>query len=331
MSSFFELDLERHLGLGGHLIKIEKLLKWYRFEKILKDVHSELGRDGYDPLQMFKCLLLQSWHSLSDPGLEQSLRVRLDFLQFTGFNVGDDLPDETTFCRFRGKLVRQGKYEKLLAEVNRQLEKHGLKLKQADVAIVDATLIPANARPRKVTLATQEGEIETSHSADADASWKKKGSKSHFGYQGFARCDADGFIDKTHVTPANLAETKELDAMTDGLQEGIRVQADKGFFSAANKAMLKEKKLKNGLMYKAFRNTPLTPHMKRFNKLVSKTRWRIEQCFGTIKRRFNFTKAAYFGTEKVNAQFAMKAICHNLLKAVNKITLTPENRLMQRL
>ena len=79
MSSFFGLSLEEHLGTEGHLSKIDKLLKWYRFSKIIKNVHSDFGPEGYDVLQMFKCLLLQSWHILSDPGLEHSLRVRLDF------------------------------------------------------------------------------------------------------------------------------------------------------------------------------------------------------------------------------------------------------------
>ena len=88
--------------------------------------------------------------------MEQALLVRLDFLQFTGFNVGDDLPDETTFCRFRNKLFASGKYEKLLNEVNRQLEAHGLKLKHADDGIVDATLISSNARPRKFTQISQD-------------------------------------------------------------------------------------------------------------------------------------------------------------------------------
>jgi len=316
VASFFDLDLDRHLGEGGHLMKIDKLLKWYRFSKILKGVHSDLGPEGYDPVQMFKCLLLQSWHSLSDPGLEQSLRVRLDFLQFTGFSVGDKLPDETTFCRFRNKLIESGKFEKLFKEVNKQLEGHGLKVKNADVAIVDATIISSNARPRKV-IDTRDDSIE--YSADPDAKWLKKGNKCYFGYQGFARSDEEGFIDKTHVTPANLSEQKELDKMTDDLSEGVRVKADKGFFSAANKEMLKSKKLKNGLMYKAFRNKPITKRMLKFNKLISKTRWRIEQCFGTIKRRFSYQKASYFTTEKVDAQFKLKAMCHNLLKAANKV------------
>jgi IS5 family transposase len=321
MVSFFELDLDRHLGSEGHLSKIYKLLKWYRFSKILKGVHSEFGPEGYDILKMFKCLLLQNWHSLSDPGLEQALRVRLDFLQFTGFKVGDKLPDETTFCRFRNKLVSSGKFEKLFCEVNRQLELHGLKVKEANEAIIDATIISSNSRPRKVVELDESGNSNESCSSDPDATWKKKGSKSYFGYQAFARCDEEGFIDKTHVTPANISELGELDTMTEGLRTGTRVRADKGFYSAKNKAMLQQKGLKSGLMYKAYRNRPLTKMMKRFNKLVSKTRWRIEQCFGTIKRRFNFFKASYFTTQKVEAQFTMKAMCLNLLKAANKIQI----------
>ncbi len=279
----------------------------------------DLGPEGYSPVQMFKCLLLQSWHSLGDPGLEQSLRVRLDFLRFTGFSVGDALPDETTFCRFRNKLIKSGKFEKLFSEVNKQLEGHGLKVKHADVAIVDATITSANAKPRKVIEVNGDGDCTTEYSTDPDAKWLKKGKNRYFGYRRYARSDKEGFIDKTNVQPANLSEMKELDKMTDDLPEGVRIQADKGFFSAANKAMLKSKKLKNGLMYKAFRNQPLTQRMRQFNTLISKTRWRIEQCFGTIKRRFTYQKASYFTTQKVDAQFRMKAMCHNLLKAANKI------------
>ena len=319
MNSFFDIGLLTHLGNKNQLLKLNKLLDWRQFSRLLGDVHKVDGPRGYDPVQMFKCLLLSSWHSLSDPGLEQSLRVRLDFLQFTGFSVGDSLPDETTFCRFRNKLVKQGKFEKLFAEVNRQLEELGLKVKSAEVAVVDATIINSNSRPRKVIEVDGEAPIKEELSSDPDAKWVKKGKKCYFGYRGYARSDAEGFIDKTHVQPANLSEIKELKRMTDGLCKGVRVQADKGFFSAENKEMLKSKKLKNGLMYKAFRNKPLTKRKIQFNKLISKTRWRIEQCFGTIKRRFNYHKASYFTAVKVDAEFKMKAMCQNLLKAINKV------------
>lgn len=321
MRSFFELDLDRHLGNEGHLQKIDSLLKWYRFKNILKDIHSDLGPTGYDVLQMFKCLLLQNWHSLSDANLEYSLRVRLDFLQFTGFKLGDEIADESTFCRFRNKLVSSGKFEKLLKEVNKQLESHGLKVKNADVAIVDATIITSNARPNKYIDLNDCGESEETCSADPDSRWKKKGNKSYFGYQGFARSDEEGFIDKTHVTPANKSEFGELEKITRELQKGVRVKTDKGFSSEKNRQMLKDKGLKSGVMFKANRYKALNKRQKKFNKLISKTRWRIEQCFGTIKRRFKFTKASYFTTDKVQAQFTMKAICLNLLKAANKIQM----------
>ena len=319
MRSFFDLGFSEHLGDDNQLLKLDRLINWSNFSKILGDVHSVTGPNGYDSTQMFKCLLLASWHSLSDPALEQTLRVRLDFLQFTGFSVGDSLPDETTFCRFRNKLVEQGKFEKLFNEVNRQLEELGLKVKSAETAIVDATIIAANARPRKVMTIDGDEDCVTEFSADRDAKWLKKGSKFYFGYRGYARSDTEGFIDKTHVKPANMSETKELETMADGLKKGTRLQADKGFFSAENKEMLKSNQLKNGLMYRAFRNKPLTDKMIKFNKLISKTRWRIEQCFGTIKRRFAYQKASYFTTKKVNAQFQMKAMCQNLLKAINKV------------
>ena len=321
MNSFFDVGVAQHIDKNGVLSKIDVLINWCRIEKILGDVHSDLGRTGYDVVQLFKCLLLQSWHSLSDPGLEEALRVRLDFMVFTRFSIGDKLPDETTFCRFRNKLVAQNKYEKLLQEINRQLEKHHLKVKQASVAIVDATLIEANARPNSVYKETEAGNFDQEQSKDPDARWLKKGKKSHFGYQAFSRCDAEGYIDKTHVTPANLSEFKQLENMTEGLEKGVRVQTDKGFSSVENKQNLRNKGLKNGLMYRAYRNKPLSKRMKQFNKLISQTRYRIEQSFGTIKRRFSYQKASYFTTEKVNAQFSVKAMCLNLLKACNKIQI----------
>ncbi len=65
--------------------------------------------------------------------------------------------------------------------------------------------------------------------ADPDATWLKKGSKSHFGYQSFVQCDAEGFVEHTHTTPANLAETKELERAVSEVQRGVRVRvlADK--------------------------------------------------------------------------------------------------------
>lgn len=60
MNSFFDVGVEQHIDKNGILSKIDALINWRRIEKILSDVHSDLGRTGYDVVQLFKCLLLQN-------------------------------------------------------------------------------------------------------------------------------------------------------------------------------------------------------------------------------------------------------------------------------
>jgi len=94
-----------------------------------------------------------------------------------------------------------------------------------------------------------------------------------------------------------------------------RLYGDKGYASQNNREHLRGHHIKNGLMYKASRGHELSNRQKKFNRLVSGSRYRIEQCFGTLKRRFRFTRASYFSEVTVEAQMTIKAISFNLLKA----------------
>jgi IS5 family transposase len=159
----------------------------------------------------------------------------------------DSVPDETTHCRFRNALVKGGVYDDLLAEVCRQLEGHGLKLKAAQAAIIDATLIESAAPPRNHIDPPQDRaedeapDVPDVHfSADPDARWVKKGSKSTLGFKGFARADEEGYIDRVHTTPANKAESPEFDTMVDGAK-AQRILADKAYASRANREAIKGK------------------------------------------------------------------------------------------
>lgn len=61
----------------------------------------------------------------------------------------EKVPDHTTLCRFRNLLISQNLWECLLGMVNYQLEQKGLKVKESQGAIIDATLIESAARTRK--------------------------------------------------------------------------------------------------------------------------------------------------------------------------------------
>jgi IS5 family transposase len=326
MKSFLKLAAEE-LVRGSRLLKINEIIDWRQLRLILKKIdRSGLGLSGYDTLKLLKGLILQAWHSLSDVDLEESLRVRLDFLLFTDFD--EEVPDSTTICRFRNLLISRGLLEKALKNINRQLEEKNLKVKPTAGAIVDATIIESAAAPRQTIEAIPIDREEESDavvyeasnvqmSADKDARWLKKGKRSYFGYKSFVTVGAEqGYVEKVAVTPANVSESRYFEKAIEGV-ETSRYYADKGSASAENRAILKKKGVKSGIMYSAYKNKPLGHWQKVFNKLVSRVRFKVEQAFGTLKRRFKFTKTSYFGTEKVLGQCLLKAIAFNLLKAVN--------------
>uniref|UniRef100_UPI00263270AE transposase n=1 Tax=Nitrosomonas sp. TaxID=42353 RepID=UPI00263270AE len=119
-------------------MKIDALIEWKELRPKLRGLYKrELshagGQEPFDALMMFKAILLGQWHSLSDAALEQALSVRIDFLQFCGLSLSDAIPDETTLCRFRNRL------DDLLASINEQLQSHGLMIKGATGAVIDAT------------------------------------------------------------------------------------------------------------------------------------------------------------------------------------------------
>ena len=122
-----------------------------------------------------------------------------------------------------------------------------------------------------------------------------------------------------------LSELLELinrqSPLLEGIAEGTTIYADKGYDSAENRQHLKEHQLLDGIMRKAHRNRPLTEAQTKRNRYLSKTRYVVEQSFGTLHRKFRYARAAYFGLIKVSAQSHLKAMCLNLLKAANRLSV----------
>ena len=327
---FFFLGLEDSLGSDNKFVKLNKLVNFESFRKTLKGIYNQdmtkQGRPAYDCIMMFKLLLLGQWYSLSDRELASSLRLRIDFMYFTGFTPTSNLPDYSTINKFRNLLIEKRKYKKLFKELNKQLESLGLSINNAKGAIIDATLVESAGRPDKYIdnptedrKEDQSTKHDISYGKDTNARWIKKGKKSHYGYKVFASVDDEhGFIQTIHTESAEVYEAHRLATILDDLNCKYLL-ADKAYDTVANRELLKAKKINNRILQKAVRNKPLTKRQKRRNILISKTRYKVERCFGTMKRKFNFARASYFCTIKVNAQALLKAMCFNALKAVNLI------------
>jgi IS5 family transposase len=93
--------VEGGAGRNRELEQIAALVEWAAFERLLGAVYAApVGRPSYGPVVLLKCLLLQQWYRLSDPGLEEALSDRLSFRRFVGLALADPVPDHSTLSRF---------------------------------------------------------------------------------------------------------------------------------------------------------------------------------------------------------------------------------------
>ena len=310
--------------------KLHQLIDWEAVSRKLKGLYRREqtqggGPEPYAPLSMFKLMLLGQWHGLSDAQLEQALKVRIDFMVFTGFEpAAGEFPDASTICRFRNRLVTAKLDQVLLRSINSQLEHRGLKVQGSRGAILDATIIPSAARPNSyIDMEGEEPQIVTS--ADSQARWVKKGNNAFYGYRGYGTVDTeDGYVEHIEVHPANEAEVNKLPQVIDAMTaaNGIApdgVLADKGYASKANRQYLKDRGMADLIQHKGAKGKPLLPILKKLNIAIGGLRFKVEQAFGTMKRKFHLARARYFGTAKVQAQMCWAALGMNLLKAHRKL------------
>lgn len=115
---------------------------------------------------------------------------------------------------------------------------------------------------------------------------KKGGGKYRFGYKKHHVTDNEGLVLGVLTTKASTNEIANLEEVlnTADLPGDIPLKADKGYQSKKNTELLKKRKLKHHILKKSYKNKPLTNWEKKFNKLIGKTRFKVERTFGGIKR-----------------------------------------------
>ena len=100
---------------------------------------SKAGRKPYDALLMFKIVVLQSLHNLSDEQTEYLIRDRFSFMRFLDLEIEDPVPDATTIWLFREALMEGGLIDRLFARFGQHLEAAGYIARGGQ--IVDATIV----------------------------------------------------------------------------------------------------------------------------------------------------------------------------------------------
>jgi IS5 family transposase len=112
-AGFFDLD-ERLRDLSAKGDDLERLNAIIDFDLFRPDLaravpradRSKGGRPSFDHVLMFKVLVLQASHSLSDERTEFLIKDRLSFMRFLGLGLSDPVPDANTIWTFREALTR---------------------------------------------------------------------------------------------------------------------------------------------------------------------------------------------------------------------------------
>ncbi len=73
-------------------------------------------------------------------------------------------------------------------------------------------------------------------------------------------------------------------------------------------------------MIKKTKGQELTEIQKKFNKAISKYRFKIEQTFGLLKKHLGFRRMRYLGIAKCELEFQLKSGAFNIKKAVHSVT-----------
>ena len=332
--------------------QLEILIDWNAFSIEIKKYYNKgtsvAGRPSYDGLLLFKMLLLQTWYKLSDYEVEDKVNDCLSFMKFVGLDLEDEVPDHSVLSRFRTVLTKNNALDKLMESINHQLEQRSILLNTG--TIVDASITDTLRKPRgkkEYTIESKEAiesqpliedegtqnveksedsttaikeqklTVKIQSNVDTDAAWVKKGGKIRYGYKKHVATNDDGLVKAIITTAANESDMLHLiDVVTKAkTQNGQRVRADKGYSSSRNRAFLKDQKIKDGIMHKAVKNKPLTNQQLKLNKIIGKTRFKIERTFGGIKQWFNGGVAKYIGIAKTHTQHILEAIAYNLYRS----------------
>lgn len=261
-------------------------------ERILYGTYdgSRGGRPPFDPVMMFKVLVLQRLYNLSDDAVEYQINDRLSFMRFLGLDFASRIPDAKTVWLFRDQLQKKGLVKKLFDQMNAELERHNIVANAGQ--IVDASFVEAprqrNSREDNETI--KAGEVphawkQAPHrlcQKDTDARWTKKNGASYFGYKNHIICDRESKLVKDYVvTHAAVHDSQViLDLIGREATAGQTLYADSAYRSAEIQSELERRGIQSRIHYKGARNRPLTAAENTSNKARSRKRARIEHVFG---------------------------------------------------
>ncbi len=302
-TTFFELAMQQRGAANKVLEVIAREVDFSEAEQQVANTYATGGRPAYRPAVLLRVMILQHLYGLSDPQAELQIKDRLSFQKFVQLDPHEAVPDETTICRFRQRLIESGLHESLLGMLNRQLEARGYILKTT--TIVDAAIIESSRKRPEVD------DARNGTAPDADASYTRKYGCSYYGYKAHVSSDGEHQLIRSAVL--RTARTQDGHVFTAVAPADSRsIYADKIYDLNSVRAWLAERGIANGILKKGALHIKLSAQDHENNRRKSRVRTNIERIFGHLKQWQNYRRVRYLGLVKNQLELTLKAVAYNL-------------------
>lgn len=308
--SFFELAVQQRGGANRVLEIIAREVDFSSAEERVSQTYRNGGRPACRVGLLLRIMILQHLYGLSDPQAEEQLKDRLSFQKFVQLGTDECVPDETTICRFRQRLIECGLHEQLLGLLNQQLEERGYIVKQT--TLVDATIIESS-RKRPDFEAAKQG-----MAPDAQASYTRKYGCSHYGYKAHISSDgAHQLVRTALISTAKVVDQQMFERVAP--VDSRKIYADKTYDTKANQAWLRERNIQSGILKKGAHHIKLSSQDQQDNRLKGRVRQQIERIFAHFKQWQFYRRVRYLGLAKNQLELTLKAVAYNLKRLANII------------
>lgn len=321
-------DYQAHVERLSHrqtaLDRLNEIVDWEAFRlhlrKAFPSTRPEVGgRPAFDEVFMFKVLVLQRLHDLSEEATELAIQDRFTWQRFLGIHVGCRMPDKNTIWDFKQALIVAGALVACFAAFFDQIERHGIMLESGK--IVDASIVEV---PVQRNSRTENEHIKADKAPpgwgknpaklrqkDMDARWTSKHGEHFFGYKNHIKIDQKTkIIEACVATAAHVHDSQVLFDLVDA-NDG-RLYADSAYRSAGIARRLNDMGVQDWTIERARRNTPLTTRDRRTNRTKSRIRSRVEHVFGTMTTSLGGTFQRSIGFARNAAMIIFGNLVYNM-------------------
>jgi IS5 family transposase len=348
---FFEVEerLKELSAKGDDLARLNAIVDFEVFRPDLvravpRSDGSKGGRPAFDHVFMFKVLILQASHSLSDERTEFLIKDRLSFMRFLGLGLSDTVPDANTIWTFREALTRAKLDDKPAIEV--LFRAYETALTRAGFLAMGGQIIDASivAAPKQRNTDGEKAEIKAGRipeawkakpaklrQKDRDARWTMKWSKAKPSDDGSPRLDlavpAFGYknhigIDRRHglirtwvATDAARYDGAQLPNLVSKANTASDVWADTAYRSKTNERFLAGKALVSRIHRKKPKGKPMPVNVARANGIKSKVRAAVEHVFARQKGPMGLVVRT-IGIARATVKIGLANIAYNMKRAV---------------